>query len=185
MHRPAPGRYVTVTTAGEPFQAFVPAPLPPEPPVVWSAALRRRFDAALVALGRLDARHGAAAERGAPALQLRAQGGGAVVADRGHAVLARGPAAVRDRRAARRAGRRRARGQPLRGGARARPEEAARRAAAVHAPAVRDAQGAADASGRPRQDAGRSAPLAGVDRRHATRQRGLRAAAGRRACRSA
>ena len=55
MHRPAPGRYVTVSTVGEPFQAFVPAPLPPEPPVVWSAALRRRFDAALVALGRLDA----------------------------------------------------------------------------------------------------------------------------------
>jgi Fic family protein len=55
MDRPAPGRYVTVTTAGEPFQAFVPAPLPPEPPVVWSAGLRRRFDAALVALGRLDA----------------------------------------------------------------------------------------------------------------------------------
>ena len=55
MHRPAPGRYVTVTTAGEPFQAFVPAPLPPVPPVVWSAQLRRRFDAALVALGRLDA----------------------------------------------------------------------------------------------------------------------------------
>jgi Fic family protein len=55
MHRPPPGRYVAVTTAGEPFQAFVPGPLPPEPPVVWSAALRRRFDAALVALGRLDA----------------------------------------------------------------------------------------------------------------------------------
>ncbi len=55
MHRPAPGRYVTVATTGEPFQAFVPAPLPPQPPVVWSAALRRRFDAALVALGRLDA----------------------------------------------------------------------------------------------------------------------------------
>ena len=55
MHRPTPGRYVTVTTAGEPFQAFVPAPLPPVPPVVWSAQLRRRFDAALVALGRLDA----------------------------------------------------------------------------------------------------------------------------------
>lgn len=55
MHRPTPGRYVTVTTAGEPFQAFVPVPLPPVPPVVWSAQLRRRFDAALVALGRLDA----------------------------------------------------------------------------------------------------------------------------------
>jgi Fic family protein len=55
MLRPAPGRYLTVTTGGEPFRAFVPAPLPPEPPVAWSAALRRRFDAALLALGRLDA----------------------------------------------------------------------------------------------------------------------------------
>jgi Fic family protein len=55
MHRPAPGRYVKVSTAGEAFEAFVPMPLPPEPPVVWSAALLRRFDAALVALGRLDA----------------------------------------------------------------------------------------------------------------------------------
>ncbi len=55
MQRPTPGRYVTVTTAGEPFQAFVPAPLPPTPPIEWPAALRRRFDAALVALGRLDA----------------------------------------------------------------------------------------------------------------------------------
>ena len=55
MRRPAPGRYVRVTTAGEPFQAFVPRPLPPEPPVEWPTALRRRFDAALVALGRLDA----------------------------------------------------------------------------------------------------------------------------------
>jgi len=54
MYRPAPGRYVTVTTADEPFQAFVPLPLPPVPPIVWSAPLRRRFDAALVALGRLD-----------------------------------------------------------------------------------------------------------------------------------
>jgi Fic family protein len=55
MQRPAPGHHVAVTTAGEPFKAFVPAPLPPVPPVVWSTALRRRFDAALVALGRLDA----------------------------------------------------------------------------------------------------------------------------------
>lgn len=55
MRRPTPGHYVTVTTAGEPFRAFVPAPLPPKPPVRWSPALRRQFDAALVALGRLDA----------------------------------------------------------------------------------------------------------------------------------
>jgi len=55
MRRAQPGRYLTVTTASEPFQAFVPAPLPPEPAVAWSPALRRRFDSALVALGRLDA----------------------------------------------------------------------------------------------------------------------------------
>jgi hypothetical protein len=37
MHRPSPGRYVTVTTAGEPFQAFVPLPLPPAPQGVSTA----------------------------------------------------------------------------------------------------------------------------------------------------
>ncbi len=55
MHRPPPGEYRTVSTAEEPFQAFVPAPLPPRPPVEWTPALRRGFDDALVALGRLDA----------------------------------------------------------------------------------------------------------------------------------
>lgn len=55
MRRPAPGHYVTASSSGEEFRAFVPDPLPPDPPISWSAALRRRFDAALVALGRLDA----------------------------------------------------------------------------------------------------------------------------------
>jgi Fic family protein len=55
MRRPTPGRYVTVTTSGEPFQAFVPVALPPVPPIDWTPGLRRRFDDALVALGRLDA----------------------------------------------------------------------------------------------------------------------------------
>jgi Fic family protein len=55
MRRPAPGSYVDVATAGERFKAFVPAPLPPDPPIAWTPALRRRFDDALVALGRLDA----------------------------------------------------------------------------------------------------------------------------------
>lgn len=55
MQRPAPGRYVKVSTAGESVQAFVPHPLPPDPPIAWSGALRRRFDEALLALGRLDA----------------------------------------------------------------------------------------------------------------------------------
>jgi Fic family protein len=55
MRRATPGTYVEVATAGERFRAFVPAPLPPDPPVAWSAELRRRFDEALLALGRLDA----------------------------------------------------------------------------------------------------------------------------------
>jgi Fic family protein len=58
MKRPLPGHYLTVSTQGEPFRAFVPAPLPPQPPLVWSAALRRRFDDALLAVGRLDALSG-------------------------------------------------------------------------------------------------------------------------------
>jgi Fic family protein len=55
MRRLPPGRTVTVATQGEGFRAFVPAPLPPQPPLLWSPALQRRFDDALVALGRLDA----------------------------------------------------------------------------------------------------------------------------------
>ncbi len=55
MRRSPPGKYVTVSTVGEPFRAFVPAPLPPKPGVDWTPALRRRFDDALLALGRLDA----------------------------------------------------------------------------------------------------------------------------------
>lgn len=55
MQRSIPGRYVKVPTAGEPFHAFIPDPLPPDPPIAWSGALHRRFDEALLALGRLDA----------------------------------------------------------------------------------------------------------------------------------
>jgi Fic family protein len=55
MRRAPPGKYVVVAAAGERFRAFVPAPLPPDPPIAWPSALRRRFDDALVALGRLDA----------------------------------------------------------------------------------------------------------------------------------
>lgn len=55
MKRPLPGRYLKVASAGEVFNAFVPAPLPPKPAVDWHPALHARFDTALLALGRLDA----------------------------------------------------------------------------------------------------------------------------------
>ncbi|MEO5616825.1 MAG: Fic family protein [Candidatus Eisenbacteria bacterium] len=55
MKRPLQGRYLKVATPGEAFKAFIPAVLPPKPPIDWTPRLRARFDAALVALGRLDA----------------------------------------------------------------------------------------------------------------------------------
>lgn len=54
MKRESPGHYETSTTLGEAVRAYVPAPLPPVPPIDWSQELRGRFDAALLALGRLD-----------------------------------------------------------------------------------------------------------------------------------
>jgi len=54
MKREIQGRYVTISTVGEKAQAFVPAPLPPHPPIDWTPELRNKFDQALLALGRLD-----------------------------------------------------------------------------------------------------------------------------------
>jgi len=54
MKRKLQGHYVSVSTVGEKVKAFVPAPLPPDPPIVWSPELRERFDQTLLALGRLD-----------------------------------------------------------------------------------------------------------------------------------
>ena len=54
MKRKLQGKYVTITTAGEKVRAFVPAPLPPDPPIDWTPELRGKFDQALLALGRLD-----------------------------------------------------------------------------------------------------------------------------------
>jgi len=54
MKRELQGRYVTISTVGEKARAFVPAPLPPRPPIDWTPQLRGKFDQALLALGRLD-----------------------------------------------------------------------------------------------------------------------------------
>lgn len=54
MRRSLQGRYETISTAGERAEAFVPSPLPPQPPINWTPELRTKFDSALLALGRLD-----------------------------------------------------------------------------------------------------------------------------------
>ena len=54
MKRELQGHYVTISTVGEKAQAFVPAPLPPKPPIEWTPELHSKFDQALLALGRLD-----------------------------------------------------------------------------------------------------------------------------------
>lgn len=54
MNRDLQGQYIQISTVGEKAQAFVPAPLPPTPPIEWSSGLREKFDRALLALGRLD-----------------------------------------------------------------------------------------------------------------------------------
>jgi Fic family protein len=54
MKRELQGRYVTISSVDEKAQAFVPAPLPPHPPIAWTPELRGKFDQALLALGRLD-----------------------------------------------------------------------------------------------------------------------------------
>ena len=54
MRRDGLGRYELTSTAGESVQAFVPASLPPDPPVVLDAGLQALHERALLACGRLD-----------------------------------------------------------------------------------------------------------------------------------
>ncbi len=54
MKRKLQGHYAKTVAGGEEIRAFVPAPLPPKPPIQWSSELRGKFDHALLELGRLD-----------------------------------------------------------------------------------------------------------------------------------
>jgi Fic family protein len=54
MNRNATGRYETTATGGETVRAFVPIPLPPEPPLDLSGNRQRLQERATLALGRLD-----------------------------------------------------------------------------------------------------------------------------------
>ncbi len=54
MKRGSTGQEVMTVAGGERVHAFVPAPLPPEPPLVFTAARQRLLEGAILALGRLD-----------------------------------------------------------------------------------------------------------------------------------
>ncbi len=54
MQRGLTGHYVPVSSVGEECRAFVPKPLPPDPPLVWDTELLDLHAQATLALGRLD-----------------------------------------------------------------------------------------------------------------------------------
>ncbi len=54
MKRAMTGHYAVQTTQGESVQAFIPNPLPPDPPIQWTPDLLAAQQRAALALGRLD-----------------------------------------------------------------------------------------------------------------------------------
>ena len=54
MKRRKTGRYEVTTVGGESVRAFVPAPLPPVPPLAFTGDLQRSLEDTVLALGRLD-----------------------------------------------------------------------------------------------------------------------------------
>lgn len=54
MQRGETGRYESTAAGGEAVRAFVPAPLPPVPPLVFEGGLQQALESAVLALGRLD-----------------------------------------------------------------------------------------------------------------------------------
>src|SRR6266704_3318945 len=54
MKRDPFGTYIETTTLGETVRAFVPPPLPPDPPLAFTAGPQTALDRAMLSLGRLD-----------------------------------------------------------------------------------------------------------------------------------
>jgi Fic family protein len=54
MERRETGMYIPVSTVGETVRAFVPGPLPPQPPLELNKALQEAGNRAYLTLGRLD-----------------------------------------------------------------------------------------------------------------------------------
>lgn len=54
MQRGEIGEYTVTSVGGENVRAFVPKPLPPDPPLALNGSLQPKLEAAVLALGRLD-----------------------------------------------------------------------------------------------------------------------------------
>lgn len=54
MRRGSTGRYEVTAVGGKKVKAFVPAPLPPKPPLLLDGPLQQKIERAHIALGRLD-----------------------------------------------------------------------------------------------------------------------------------
>ena len=54
MKRNLTGRYETTSVGGETVRAFIPKPLPPDPPLVLHGSIQLLLEQALLSLGRLD-----------------------------------------------------------------------------------------------------------------------------------
>ena len=54
MERGETGRYEVTSVGGEQVRAFVPAPLPPAPPIALDGPLQQALESAVLAVGRLD-----------------------------------------------------------------------------------------------------------------------------------
>lgn len=54
MQRKETGRYETLHSGDEPVRAFIPAPLPPDPPLRMDGSLQQDLEKAVLALGQLD-----------------------------------------------------------------------------------------------------------------------------------
>ena len=54
MDRSRTGRFETTAIGGETVRAFVPHPLPPDPPLALEQGLQRSLETAALAIGRLD-----------------------------------------------------------------------------------------------------------------------------------
>ena len=54
MKRAETGTYEVTSVGGESVRAFVPAPLPPAPPLAFEGEIQQALEAAVLAVGRLD-----------------------------------------------------------------------------------------------------------------------------------